>query len=265
MVEMVATHGGCTTDQVHTRFWQSGSPLAACYRRLALLVNAGYLHAHRLPSLTGIGSGKRFLTLGTMGRALLAEQRGISVARPTSHEPVTPLFADHHLAVGAFHLALELAVAGTDDIRLGEWIPEGMLRRSPIRVRVPTEGNRPAQAVVLIPDGAFTLLHGKRRKRYVLEMDMGTITPQRLRLKVRGYLVDSATPPIPVLLVVPTEARARRVSQMIQSEARTLGRPPSVFFVATRVRITPIWEQVGVADRQAIIRSTDRSIPTATV
>jgi hypothetical protein len=260
---MVCAYRGCTTEQIHARFWRPGSSPSACYRRIALLVDADYLRAFRLPSLTGIGSGKRFLTIGPRGRAcLLARGSGV-VAGTLAQAAFTPLFAEHHLAIGDFRLSLELAAEAASGVQLTDWTPEAALRRHPLRVVPSSERGSRQQTITIVPDGAFTLTYGDRRQRCFLEIDMGTIAPPRLRLKARGYLLHDATRSTPVFFVVPGDGRARQLSETVQDETRGLSRSPSTFFIATRDRVTPdtvlafpIWEQVGVPGRQAIVRSS---------
>lgn len=267
VLEMVRSYHGCTTEQIHARFWRRGSSPSACYRRIALLVNAGYLAAHRLPALSGVGSGKRFLTLGTLGRGHLARREGTrSTTRPV-HEAVTPLFAEHHLAIGDFRIALELAAGLSTDVQLLDWTTEAKLRGEPLRVEDTSHGGTKGQVITVVPDGVFTLNHGSRHQRCLLEMDMGTIAPRRLRLKIRGYLLVETPYILPVFFVVPGESRAMQLSQMVCAEAKSLSRTPSTFFITTRHRVTPetilffpIWEQVGVSGRRAIIRSSDGSM-----
>ena len=57
--------GGVTADLICKRHFQAGpGALRACYRRIARLISQGLLTSTRLPSATGVGSGKAFLTLG---------------------------------------------------------------------------------------------------------------------------------------------------------------------------------------------------------
>src|SRR5690348_13938339 len=68
ILTMVHQYDGCVIEQIKRRFWPTFGARSACYDRLARLIAANHLHAQRLPSLTGRGSGKVFLTIGPQGR-----------------------------------------------------------------------------------------------------------------------------------------------------------------------------------------------------
>lgn len=269
IVQMVWSYEGCTTEQIHARFWDPASPLSACYRRVALLVESEYLAAQRLPSITGVGSGKRFLTLGPRGRVLLGERFGVPMGR-ADVLGTSPLFSQHRIAIGDFRLALERAASAVPHVRLADWVGERQLRRKPLRVEDLSGKGR--QTITFVPDGEFTLVQGGRRQRCFFEMDMGTIAPRRLCTRVRGYLLHEATRSLPVFFVVPTESRARQVSEMAQAEAANLNVTPSTVFITTRNRVSPdtiltgpIWEQVGVTGRQAIVPANRRPMDVEAV
>lgn len=114
ILDMVYSYAGCTTGQIGRRFWPAATSLTACYRRIAHLVDVGLLHDQRLPSVSGVGSGKRFLTLGPAGRNIIAQRRGTAVRATSDHVP--PLFVDHHVTIGDFRLAHESAASGSDGV-----------------------------------------------------------------------------------------------------------------------------------------------------
>jgi hypothetical protein len=118
ILEMIYTCRGCTTAQFHTRFWPAHSPPTACYRRIAHLIAAGYLSAHRLPLLSGVGSGKRFLTLGPAGRSLVEKFLAAPLESLPKSRPSMPFFIHHHEAVGDFRIALELPAEDASDVTL---------------------------------------------------------------------------------------------------------------------------------------------------
>src|SRR5688572_28599274 len=74
--------GSCAVLHLYELFWPPSDtkpgPRNSCYRRVRQLISAGYLDADRLPSLTGLGAGRLFLTLGPKGRNAVAEQLGLS-------------------------------------------------------------------------------------------------------------------------------------------------------------------------------------------
>ena len=271
MLEMVHAYRGCTTQQLHTRFWLATSPLSACYRRVARLLETDYLAARRQPSLTGLGSGKRFLTLGPAGRFLVAQRLGLpldAVARP---DPASPIFVQHHEAVGDFRIALELAVRDGSEVAIRAWIDETRLRQEPMRVPDTStrQGRTGTRSLTLVPDGQFILAHDGRRQTFFLEMDMGTIPLSWLHLKVRAYLIALATSPAPVLFVTNTKERATQIERTVDRQATELGGDPSLFFTTTRDQVTrhtvlsaPVWHRIGLGGPQPLMDAEPHSRST---
>jgi hypothetical protein len=130
-----------------------------------------------------------------------------------------------------------VAAAQLPDVRVNNWIDEATLRRSPVRVRDTAHQGR-ERTITLVPDGAFTLAQGRRQQFCLLEIDMGTIAPKRLQVKIRGYLLRQTDRPIPIFFVTPTAGRAERVHAVVTSEARTIGVSPSAFFLSPQERVT---------------------------
>jgi Replication-relaxation len=267
IIEMVYAYRGCGVEHLHARFWPGDATPSASYRRVARLVHEHYLAAHRLPSLTGWGSGKALLTLGHRGRRTLAECRGISVrALPRLKVAQSTLFIHHHFAVCDFRVALDLAAEQLSAVELREWIAEEKLRAAPMKVedRSSVERGQSPDPIVLIPDGAFVLVYKEREERAFLEMDLGTIAPKRLQRKLRGYLLQQASVPFPVFFVVPDEQRTALVASLTAHEAETIGADPTRIFVAVRddvradtILSAPVWQQCGSDRRVAILPSAN--------
>jgi Replication-relaxation len=251
ILDMVHDLRGCTSSQIHSRFWGANRPRAACYRRIAGLIREGYLCARRLPSLSGVGSGKRFLTLGEAGRDLIAQRLRVSVDVIGISDPKTPLFVHHHEAVSDFRIAVEIGARSLEHVEIRSWFDEPSLRSRPIRLTdtFDVRGEKRKRNLTMVPDAEFTLAVGDSVQSFLLEMDMATITMSRLALRLRGYLRFRLTRGIPILFVVPDSDRTAQIQQTIVSEARDLRLSPVGFLVATRASITatsvltaPIWE-----------------------
>src|SRR5437762_1137145 len=108
---MVFSYGGVSINHVQQRFFPTPGARAACYARVAKLIASRYLAGLRLPSQTGQGSGKLFLTTGPAARPILAKLLNCSVsslARQTRAK--APATLNHELAIIDFRLSLELAV-----------------------------------------------------------------------------------------------------------------------------------------------------------
>jgi hypothetical protein len=262
---------GCTINELQTRFWtdfgrERGGFRRASYRRIEILVNHGYLRSHRLASLTGIGSGPRWLTIGASAFAVLKECVGASSAelRAASARQLNPFFVAHHRASVEFLASLEIAADHSNVVGL-EWTFEKELRRLPTLVEDPAE----RKTITLIPDGAFVLrLSGGAAQSFDYEQDQGTI-PRRLRSRLRGYFLrekakeTSAFPEKrkqrPVLWVVPDTHRLSVITSWAEEEARSLSADPSSIWLTTQDQITPeriltpIWRVVGVSQSQSLL------------
>lgn len=271
IIELVFDLGGCGIEHVHLRLWPSGSTCRACYRRVQALVTARYLHEQRLPSLTGTGSGKALLTLGPRGRALLAERADpAQLALLRARRSINPWWANHHFHICTFRVLLELAATGLDDVKLTNWLSEAALKRRPIRVTDKSQANgaQATRTITLVPDGGFTLIYQGREQHAYLELDLGTVSPKRMALRLRGYLLHAATShsPTPVFIVVPDQARQTLFAQLAAHEASALKMNPTLFWITTWQQLStdtiltaPIWLQTGLNRLHSIIPK-----PTAT-
>jgi Replication-relaxation len=257
ILEMVYVFHGCGIEHLHDRLWPCGTSRSATYRRVARLVAQCYLRTYRLASLSGQGSGKAFYMLAGRGRQVLADQQEIPLAHLPRLKPAdSSLFVLHHFAICDFRVALELASASFADRLLLSWIGEWELKRTPMRVQdnAPQAGrDTDSRPITLIPDGAFSLTYHNRTQHAFLEMDMGTVSPKRLRTKLRGYLLQQSTVHVPIFFVTHTELREALILRLTLQEAKQIGADPTRIFVTTRNQINkntiltqPIWQQPGV-------------------
>ncbi len=261
VLDMVLRYGGCTVDQIRRRFFRRRGARSACYARLAQLRDAGLLASFRLPSQTGVGSGRAFLTLGRAGCRVLAERLGVQLGDlRRQQQACAPLFLAHHLAIGDLRLALELASEEQTGLYLQEWIPEHELKRVPLQVA----GEARPATVPLVPDGLFTLSRGDgAQQAFLLEMDMGTVAPKRLRAKLRAYFRRPNAEAFPILFVVPDRVRQAAIAAWAAQEAAQQAADPTVVWLTTRERVdpstiltVPIWQVVGGPQAMALDGST---------
>src|SRR5712692_8943013 len=124
-MEMAFTFGGVSVSLVQRRWFTTLGARAACYERIHKLVAAGSLTSTRLPSSTGSGSGKAFLTLGLNGRPELAKLLNCSLSTlQRQSRAKAPAILQHHLVTCDFRLSLELAVEVSKLFASVEWTPE---------------------------------------------------------------------------------------------------------------------------------------------
>ncbi len=264
VIEMVFLYAGCSADAVHQRFFAGTTTLSACYRRLRLLIAHQYLSTQRLSSLSGLGSGKWFLTVGPKAHTILAPRLGLSREEVRPRLLSSSLLAEHHFAICFFRLCVERAAESLKDVALIDWTLELVLRRSPVRVKDTYEvGNQQlTRTITLVADGAFLLAHGQREQRFALEQDMGTVSLKRVQTKIRGYLRHQAreSAPTPVLYITSSVARQEAIIAAALVHAKDLGAKPSQIFATTQTEIAadtvltePIWHQAGRGEPVAIV------------
>ena len=257
MLCLVHAYRGLTITQLRRRFFPTPGARSACYARVHYLVQTGYLLSQRFGSVSGVGSGKTLLTLGPRGRRVVAELLGCARAELGRDPRLTsPLLLAHHLAIGDVRLSLELAAEQSPRFTLVDWIPEARLKQHPLQAVDPLTG----QALRWVADGAFTLqLPGGRRQAFWFELDRATIPGNRLRRKLRGYLLHAPRQPQPVFFVVRDAARQAAIRRWVTEEASRLGTDATLVWLTTAAQLTeqtvlsqPIWQVVGGPDRLAL-------------
>lgn len=255
ILRMVYEYEGCMVEHLRRRFFPTPGARTPCYRRIAYLVEHGYLTSSRLPSQTGTGSGKASLTVGPNARPILAEMLGLSRSDLARTRLSSPMFIAHHLAICDVRLAFEMAVGNSTIFHLQDWTGDRELHQSPIRAKDP----KTAKELPIIPDAAFTLtLPDGSQQSFFIEMDMDTVSPKRMQAKLRAYLIRKGDP-TPVLFVVPNDARQSAITHWAETEARDLKADPTIFWIATKAVITeetvlsaPIWQVVGGPEALAL-------------
>lgn len=240
---MVYEYGGVTLDHIRRRFWPNSRSHSPCSERISGLVKVGYLESRRLPALNGVGSGKAFLTLGPKGRPILAQVLGLSSSELGRIRLQSPQFIAHHLAICDFRLSVGMAVEMSDIFEVKEWVFD---RELEIKVKDP----KTEKGLLLIPDAGFTLALDGTEQPFYLEIDMGTVSAERLRAKIRGYLASEGS--TPVMFVTVDRIRAADIARYAREEAQVLNGDPTIFWLTTKDRVTegtvvdaPIWQVVG--------------------
>jgi hypothetical protein len=256
ILTLVHSYCGCTADHIRRRFFATAGARSACYERIALLVDTGYLTRLRLPSQSGQGSGKFFFTVGRLGRPVMTKILGLTRAELSrASRASSPLFISHHLALCDARLSLELAVLESSLFTLSDWTGDAELKYTPLRIDDPTT----RRITVIVPDACFTLtLADGSEQPFLLEMDLATVAPKRMKEKLRGYLSRPSNSTCPVLFVVPSRARQRSIVQWAQEAAQAVSADSTIFWVTTQDRLSehtfltgPIWQIVGGPDNLA--------------
>lgn len=257
------TYCGCTIEQVRRRFFATHGARSACYARISRLIEAGFLAANRLPSLSGVGSGRMFLRPTAVGRRIVAEALGIT-PRQLGDPPrsISPLLIAHHLSVGDFRLSVELASKLDGQASLREWLSDDDAHRKPLAVWDEAAGRE----VPLVPDSIFDLeLPNGRLQRMLVEVDRSTVPAGRWRQKLERYLrrAGALDRVEPVLIVCLSSKRQGEIAKWAEEAARAMTADSTIFWLTTINQVSeetvltyPIWQVVGGPARFAILPST---------
>ena len=219
MLAGVATHGFLTVELLSLAFYplQAG-PLAVsarAYWRIRQLWLWGFLERVELPVPRGFkGSKPSLYMLGSQGRPF-ADRRlepGVS-AIVRRVERLNAASVPHNLVTAALWANLMAALHGTNGT-VSRWIPERVLRGKKIVLRDPDNNYR----LSVLPDAYFVLSYdaGADVQPCFLEVDMGTLTRERFRRKLRAFQFYEAwglfkqhwqQEEMHVLVIVPSTAR----------------------------------------------------------
>lgn len=254
ILTMVHSFGGCTAEQAARRLFSTLKGPRVCYRRMAGLINQGYLSCRRLPAMTGVGSGKNFLTVTPRGRLIVATAQGVLVSDLSRSRTSAPRFVEHHLAIGDTRIAFELAAERSSLFSIAEWRGN---RQTSIRV----DGNEAEHNSLLTPDSSFTLnLVSGGSQSFYLEQDTGSLTNRnRMRARLHGYQVAAQTSRVPVLFVTTTNERLAALAELVLDAAKPEALSPNVVWLTTTERLVlgdalhgRVWKVAGVSELQAI-------------
>jgi hypothetical protein len=123
--------------------------------------------------------------LAGRGALLLAPRHnGVRPRHLTAREHRSALFLDHTLRRNDVRVCLELLNRSHRALQLLSW------RQSPEEVRASAEvrlGRGRTQRVPIVPDGYFAVLWRGRAQSFCLEIDMGTVAPDRMLARYRAY------------------------------------------------------------------------------
>jgi len=219
MLAAVATHGFLTVELLSLAFYplQAG-PLAVsarAYWRIRQLWLWGFLERVELPVPRGLrGSKPSLYMLGPQGRPY-ADRRlepGVS-AIVRRVDRLDAASVPHNLVTAALWANLIAALHGTIGT-VSRWIPERVLRGKKVVLRDPDDNYR----LPVLPDAYFELAYnaGATVRACFLEVDMGTLTRERFRRKVRAFQLYESSGlfeehwghgSMTVLVIVPSVAR----------------------------------------------------------
>ena len=142
--------------------------------------------------------------------------RGRPRPRRGERRPPNPLFLDHTTALGELYVVLATHAAAEEGLELVEFAREGEAREA--------FADADGGARAIAPDARVELRDARGRALSAnVELDLGTMTHARLRVKLDGYFAhaasrahDDAPPPPPVLFLTTSAARAERFDATVE-------------------------------------------------
>lgn len=248
ILSLVYHYDGLTTDLILKSTYPSPSSHSYGYSRIARLSKSDFLHQTRLPSITGVGSGQSFYTLGREGRKALASLWDVPrVSLLRSDVPSSLFFIAHHLQTCETRLTITQATLRPNSpAKLKCWITERELRAQTSKVPIDD-----GQGKKLIPDAYFVLnTETGEEAGFCVETDMGTVSSRRWMEKILLYSL-SAFPA--VLITVPHSKRKEELLALVMEQAREQRLDPTRFWFAVNEEIRketilnePVWSIAGL-------------------
>jgi hypothetical protein len=243
VLDLLDRHQVLTTEHVAAAAFGS---VSRARNRLSLLHTRGLLDRFRHYTATGSQSWR--WTIGPLGAALLAAQRGQPTPRPSASRDASTRLAmsptlTHLLTTNGFFIALHAHARQHPDATLAQWLSE-------TEARALTGGH-------VRPDAYGVWSVGGVRVPFWLETDLGTETLGRVVAKLPGYAtLTGSRVGFPVLVWLTNSVREAHLHA-----AMARAGVPAGLVVATASAdhagehggpAGPVWQVAGARDRVAL-------------
>ena len=252
-----------TTEGLLKLFAPQGRGERAMRRRLTLLFHRGYLARRFIYPLDrpgGVRFGKIVYVLDTEGGELLwgketAKQDvkwkgGEEGKRLRSRKEGGHLHVEHSLAIAEFQLALDLALQEQEGVVIESFISDMEDVEMKVTVQIPSysvkksaiQRNSGTERVALWPDASFSIIGGKKRYFYFLEVDRADRKKERIFKRFLAYwqyVVEEremlrkkrGVTGAFVVFVAPNEARRLELIKVANSVPEIPRRRPGFWFL----------------------------------
>ena len=202
-------------------------------RRLARLVEAGFLLRLKPLSVPHRGAAAHVFTLATAGRRLLGLQHRSFRPNEEQEKAGNLPFLEHTLATIDVLIAAEL-LCRTAPVSMPRLLVERELRAHPVRVQLVSRDGTQHRSVAVIPDAWFELAVGDQRPVAIaVELDRGSEDQKRWRAKVEALAAWALGPyreafgaeTLTIATVTPTAARREQLRTWTAQELSRIGQP----------------------------------------
>lgn len=239
LILMVYSYWGLTTDVIARAFWPRSRPASLThYKRLKQLCTHGYLRPKPISILSPYGISRTFYTVGRRAIPIISHHLSIPPKeRRRSTKMEAPANVWHHALASHFRLSVEWAATELTSVSAHDWHNEVDLEAAPvIAVEASRTAKKDEHAIHNIADRAFTLsLADQRSFSFLVEVDRASVSRERTREKLRGYLLHARAEPEqakPVLWVVSELRRLEAIALWAKEEAAELRLSPTIFALA---------------------------------
>lgn len=240
------------------------------YRRLHLLVSAGYLYRLVRPTARlGNGGGREpdLYALSELGADALAMEQDDPIDRASQfrQRPWSQMTTNHAAEIGDVYAALRVKIASMPGLAMEGWQHDVQLSRAYDQVTVtrPRSGRMERVVLPVVPDGTFVLVHPQGRMRVFIEVDRGTRRTETWRDKIVAYQTYHGSPALQsryrtaqflVLAVAPSTVQQRR---LMNATAAVLGGASARYLFALRESVHPLrigaeWRKITGVTRTPI-------------
>ncbi len=253
ILQALDDYGLLSTEQIRYLFFSS---LSRARKRLHALWQHGLVRRIERPTRLGEGT-KSLLFRGTAkGRRLTGSYRASS-RRQSGPATLSPLYAEHQLAVNRFRICLELCLRDESEAKLKTSKHDCQLR---LKTSV-NDGVR-TRSTTVVPDAYFSISQDGIAYGYFLEIDRGTAPVSKFRTKLLGYAAVFSNaksfdpvivPGFRVLIVTSGERRRQHLLELIQGLSGVIRRR-DIFLVtchhqfdyeAPEALFEPIWSMLS--------------------
>ncbi|GAA5531557.1 replication-relaxation family protein [Herpetosiphon gulosus] len=240
------------------------------YRRLHLLVSAGYLYRLVRPiARLGHGGGREpdLYALSERGADAVAMEQDDPIDRASEfrQRPWSHMTTNHAAEIGDVYAALRVKIASMPGLAMEGWQHDVQLSRAYDQVTVTRPLNGRMERVVLpvVPDGTFVLVHPRGRMRVFLEVDRGTRRTETWREKIMAYQAYHGSPALHtrygtqqflVLAIAPSTVQQRR---LMNATAAVVGGASPRYLFTLRAAVHPLrigaeWRRIAGITRTPV-------------
>lgn len=229
----------------------------SCEARMRVLFRSGLAHRVFVPARPYDRKTHTIYALSKAGAQVLGRTRHVpSPVHLSDRERRSALFLDHTLRRNDVRICLELLAREDPGFQLLTW----RQRPEDIRSEATIRWGRRTERVPIIPDGYFAVRLGRDVQAFAVEIDMGTVSVERMEKRYRaywkwhrsgGHRLRYGRAPLRVLTLTTTDAHLKALRDAAARAPETTASSGSGLFWFTRLDsadielpetlLSPVW------------------------